>query len=148
MFATYEFEVYPGERYYIAEPVGLEGGTQGETLEEAVEMAADWLRGEVEFRAVRGLDMPRPEFRDAPAHPGGMLCLVGVDAGRETVERVSSTEAARMLGVTPARVSQMIKAHRLEGWRDGRNTYVTLDSVRARLQDGVKVGRPRKIVTA
>lgn len=32
MFVTCEFVIYKGERLFVAEPVGLEGGTQGETM--------------------------------------------------------------------------------------------------------------------
>ena len=38
----------------------------------------------------------------------------------------------------------MLAAARLIGYRDGRNTYVTMDSVRARLEERPRGGRPRK----
>ena len=69
---------------------------------------------------------------------------MGVEASRETVRKVPASEAARRLGVSPSRVTQMLAAGRLEGWREGRRTWVTLDSVEARLAEHPSTGRPRK----
>lgn len=74
--------------------------------------------------------------------------IFGVSAGLETIEKVTATEAARMLGVTQGRVTQMIREARLHGWKEGRNTYVSLDSVRARLAERPRAGRPRKVAAA
>ena len=139
--AVYEFEVFRSEGFYIAEPYDMEGGTMGETYEELCEMVADWLRGEVEYRDVHGIELPTPTFGNAPRH-GGANLVSTVAAGRETVEKVSAAEAARMLGVTPPRVTHMLASNLLEGWREGRNTYVTVDSLNARLADHPRVGRP------
>jgi len=48
---------------------------------------------------------------------------------------MSASEAAEVLGVSRSRISQLIKACLLYGYRDGRNTWVTCDSVEARLKD-------------
>ena len=139
--AVYEFEVFRSEGVYIAEPYDMEGGTMGETYEELCEMVADWLRGEVEYRDVHGIELPAPTFGNQPRH-GGSNLVFAVAAGRETVDKVSASEAARILGVTPSRITHMLASNLLEGWREGRNTYVTVDSVNARLADRPRAGRP------
>lgn len=140
---VYEFEIVPAEGGYVAIPYDLEGGTQGDSFEDLCLMVADWLKLTIESCELRGAPLPRATFGNAPRH-GGTNMVFAVTAGRETIERVSATEAARLLGVTQGRVSQMLGAHVLEGWREGRNTYVTLDSVRARLAERPRAGRPRR----
>lgn len=138
-----EFEVFEDEGWFLALPFGLDGGTQGETFEDACEMAADWLRVVCEHHAMEGSELPAPSFGNEPVH-GGRVVLLGIDAGLDTVRKVTASEAARMLGVTPGRVTQMLGAGRLEGWREGRRTWIALDSVEARLAETPKAGRPRR----
>ena len=68
-----------------------------------------------------------------PEH-GGRVILVGVDVTRDAIPTVSASEAAERLGVSRPRVTQMLASGALVGWRDGRNTRVTVDSVNARLE--------------
>ena len=143
MFKVYEFEVFQEGGWYLACPYDFEGGTQGETFDELCEMTADWLKVMLEDCAIRGVEPPAATFGNEPRH-GGRIMLVGVEASRETVRRVSASEAARMLGVTPGRVTQMLDVGRLEGWREGARTWVTVDSIEARLEEHPKAGRPRK----
>lgn len=49
-----------------------------------------------------------------------------------------------MLGVSRGRVSQMLAAGQLEGFRRGRATFVTRESVKARLVEAPKAGRPHR----
>ena len=142
MQRTYEFEVFEDEGWLVALPFGLDGGTQGRDEAEAAEMAADWLRCTMEEFALHGEEPPAPTYGNSPAN-GGRIMVVSVQAGLETVERMSAAEAARTLGVTPGRVSQMLKANLLSGWREGGRTWVTADSVRARLAESPRAGRPR-----
>lgn len=134
MFALQEFELYEDEGLVLAVPFGLDGGTEGATYEEAAEMAADWLRGELEHRMMEGRPAPTTGMGHEPAH-GGRVLLVGVDASLDDVPSVSASEAAAALGVSRARVSQMLASGMLEGWRDGRNTRVTATSLDARLSE-------------
>lgn len=144
MFHLYEFEVFESDDgWFIAAPFDWDGATQGETLEEACVMAADWLRIMCEDAAIHDYELPEPTFGNEPLN-GGRVLLVGIEAGLETVRKVGASEAARMLGVTPGRVTQMIEACLLEGWREGHRTWVTLDSVEARLAENPGAGRPRK----
>ena len=144
-FGVYEFEVFREEGCYVAVPYDFEGATQGEDFEDLCLMMADWLKKHIEDWEIAGRGLPRPTFGNAPRH-GGTNMVFGVSAGIETIEKVTALEAARMLGVTQGRVSQMVGAARLYGWREGRNLYVSLDSVRARLAERPRAGRPRKVV--
>ena len=146
-FGVYEFEVFTDEGFYVAIPYDLEGATQGESFEDVCLMVADWLKLTIEEYEIQGLELPTPTFGNTPRH-GGTNMVFGVSAGLETIEKVTATEAALMLGVTQGRVSQMIKAAQLEGWQQGRNTYVTLDSVHARLAERPHAGRPKKTAAA
>lgn len=139
---TYEFEVVPDDGYLVAVPYDLDGGTQGKNFEELCEMVADWLRLTIEDHEIYGKPMPPSTFGHEPRH-GGRNVVFSVTAGRETVDKITASEAARELGVTPGRVTQMISAGLLVGWREGRNTYVTVDSVTQRLREGAHPGRPR-----
>jgi predicted RNase H-like HicB family nuclease len=142
---TYEFEIAQSEGWYVALPFGMDGGTQGKTIEEASLMAADWLRMEIEHRLMHELDIPVATFGNAPVK-GGTCMIVSVEAGLSSVRRVSASEAARMLGVSPSRVTHMIRDGLLEAFRDGHRTYVTLASVEARKAKPHKSGRPRKVL--
>ena len=145
---VYEFELFEGEDgRLLAFPYDMEGGTQGEDIREVCEMAADWLQGEMEHRAIHNLPFPEATFGNEPRHSGRNV-IVAVNAGIETVPKVLPSEAARMLGVTPGRVTQMMRAGQLESVEDAGRTWVTVDSVEARLADQPKPGRPRKKVAS
>ena len=145
MLHVYEFEVFQGEGgMLLAFPYDLEGGTQGEDFKDVCEAAADWLQTEMEHRAMHGLPFPEATFGNSPKHPGGKTIVVAVNADKDTVRRMTAAEAARRLGVTRGRVSQMIDAGLLETFDlDGRK-WVTEDSVNARLAESPKAGRPKK----
>ena len=144
MLHVYEFEVFEGGQGLLAFPYDLEGGTQGEDFGDVCGAAADWLQSEMEERHLHGLPFPEPTFGNAPRH-GGRTIVVAVRASKDTVPRVSAARAARMLGVTPGRVSQMIAANLLEAFRDddGRHVWITVASVEARLAEHPGPGRPR-----
>jgi excisionase family DNA binding protein len=142
---TYEFEVFKDEELgcYVAIPYDLAGATQGASLEELSLMAADWLRTDIEHRLMHGLEIPAPSFGNRPQH-GGSPMIVSVEASLASIKTVSASEAARLLGVTPGRITHMIRDGLLEAFRDGHRTYVTRASVDARLAAPRRAGRPRK----
>ena len=141
MFHVYEFEVFESEGWFVALPFGLDGGTQGSSYSEVCALTADWLRMTCEHLEMSGQAFPQATFGNKPRH-GGQIMIVGVDASLDKVRKVSASDAARMLGVSPGRVSQLLGAAQLEGWREGNRTWVTLDSVEARLAEAPKAGRP------
>lgn len=144
MVHVYEFEIFPEDGWFVAVPFDFDGATEGRDFGDACEMAGDWLRVTVEDAAMHGKALPAPTFGNGPRHEGGRVIAFATDAGLDTVRKVTASEAARMLGVTPGRVTQMLDAGRLEGWREGHRTWVTVDSVEARLAESPKAGRPKK----
>lgn len=134
MIATYEFEIFRDEGWFLAFPYDMEGGTQGEDFDDICMMAADWLRATMESYLVDGKPFPKATFGNAPRH-GGKNVVFSVDVTLEGIPHVCATEAARMLGVSPARVSQLIAKGWLTSWKVGRNTYVGTESIKARLKD-------------
>ena len=143
MFFMAEFELFESEGAILALPFGLEGGTEDPTTEEAAAMAADWLRGEVEHWLMTGTRLPSPPLGNVPLR-GGRVCIVGVSCSLEAIDTMTASEAAQALGVSRPRISQMIKSGRLEGFTRGHATFVTTASVRARLAEPPRPGRPRR----
>lgn len=143
MLHVYEFEIFEGECGLLAFPYDMDGGTQGEDFKEACENAADWLQTEMEHRAMRGFPFPEATFGNEPRH-GGRNIVVAVSAGIETIPRMTAAAAARKLGVTAGRVSQMVASGQLETFEFDGRTWVAQHSVDARLADAPKAGRPRK----
>lgn len=145
MLYVYEFELFKEEDGWIlAFPFDFNGGTQGADVAEATEMAADWLKLEIEHRLMNGEDIPEATLGHEPLREGGRILLVAIEASLDTVPAVTASEAAELLGVSRARVSQMLKAGLLKGFRKGRDSFITRYSVDARLREKPKAGRPKK----
>ncbi len=139
---TYEFELWRGEASWCIAPFNLPGATQGDDVEDACESAADLLRETVRDYLMRGQQPPAARFGNEPEH-GGVRVIVSVDASLADVERVTASQAADILGVSRPRITAMLSLGLLDGWKEGRNTYVTLASVKARLAHPQPAGRPR-----
>lgn len=131
---TYEFEVFECEGAWCAFPIGLGGATQGPTRAKAIKNAADWLYIMAEDAEIWGKELPGPAF-DAPLKHGGERLVVSVIAGREFIETVNLTQAAQLLGISANETRKMLECGLLEGWNDGQETRITLDSVIARRGD-------------
>lgn len=140
---AYEFEIFKDEGYYCAIPYDLEGATQGEDFDDLCLMVSDWLKMNLEDYDMRGIEPPKPVYGNKPRY-GGKNMLVCVTAGRETVPTMSATEAAEKLGISVSRVSQLVSSHMMDGWKEGRNVRVAIDSVEARLKRHPRAGRPKK----
>lgn len=140
---TYEFEMWRGEFGWLAAPFGLEGITQGDDVNDLCESAADLLREVVQSYLMQGVKPPHATFDNEPKR-GGVRLIVSVDASLEHVERMSAAQAAETLGVSRSRITAMLNAGLLEGWREGRNTWITTESVAARKASPTRSGRPRK----
>lgn len=142
----YEFEVYPvDEGGFIAESCDFSAATQGETLEEVYDMMFDLLRAVLEDDEIRGKTQRLPQYGNEACHPGGRIVLVPAGDPRTTMRKMLPAAAARALGVSAARINQLIQAGQLEVYVDGYGKrWVTADSVEARLRDRPRPGRPRK----
>ena len=143
MLLVYEFELVKDQGVFAALPFDFEGGTQGRSVREATDAASDWLQMTVEHYAMHGLELPEASFGNEVRY-GGKVILVASDAGLETVRKMMASEAARMLGVTPGRVTQMYTAGKIEGFKEGRHLWIPKDAVRARLAAAPRAGRPAK----
>lgn len=139
----YEFEFFKGDEYILAVPFDFDGGTQGRDLHDAVDMAYDWLFGTVQWELQHGHALPNATFDNEPKH-GGKIIAIAINPDVDEMSKITSAEAARRLGVTPGRVSQMLKSGKLAGYKDGRTTWVMLDSVIARDKSTPSAGRPKK----
>jgi predicted RNase H-like HicB family nuclease len=142
---TYEFEVFKDGEWLVACPFDMDGATQGGTVKEVAIMAADWLRTDIEHRLMYDVDIPVATFGNTPKE-GGTVLIVSVEAGVGLMDKVSASEASRILGVSASRVTHMIRDGLLEAIRDGSRTYVTKASINARLAAPRKAGRPRKVL--
>ena len=143
MFYMQEFEIIKDDGLYIALPFDLPGGTQGDSLGNATKMAGEWLHDEMVHSLMSGTPLPQPTFGNAPLQ-GGRIVLVGMEATLSDVPSVSASEAASRLGVSRPRITKMLQTGQLEGWKDGRNTRVTIASIDARLAGRPNAGRPKK----
>lgn len=138
-----EFELFQDEDFWLALPFGMEGGTQGTSFEDAVRMATDWLRVVVLDYLMRDEEPPSGGIGNEPRH-GGRTVVVAIDARLEDVPAVTAAEAARMLGVSAARVSQLCASRLLDSWKVGGTRMVSIECIEARLEEEHKAGRPRK----
>ena len=128
-------------------PFDRDGGTCGDDMDDAIAMAADWLYETVKYDAIHGRSFTRGRLGHEPEH-GGRVMAVAVDFDLSRVDAVTVADAARMLGVSTARVAQMCDAGQLTSWRDGSKRLVLRDSVKARLEEKPSAGRPRKVSIA
>lgn len=139
---VYEFEIIKGEEYLLAFPFDFEGGTQGKDEKEIAEQAADWLKTEIEHRLMHEIEIPEATFGNTPTD-GGRVMIVAIDASLDTVNTVPAYKAAEMLGVSRGRVSQMMSNGLLDGFKRGRDAFVTTESIAARKKDTPPAGQPK-----
>lgn len=140
-----EFEFVQDGRFIECWPFfpGRVDGTQGEDFDDAVEMAADWLRIIVLDHLMKGEVVPKPPLENEPIR-GGRIVTIAVEASLADVPAITAVEAAGLLGVSTARVTQLAKAGALDSWKVGRTRMVSIESVQLRLAEERKAGRPSK----
>ncbi len=133
---------------YWAEVPDLDGCYgQGDDYMDCIRSVADGI--ETHLAALAEYGMPIP-----PAGPvvsdDGEVVYVTADPGsvRLQVPTVSAAEAARMLNVSPGRVSQLIRDGRLVAERTAEGTNVTIDSIEAYRGGASATGRPRNATLA
>lgn len=144
MIVIQEFEVYPDpEGGYAVEPCGLAGATEGDTYEEAVEMAVDWLRVHALAALERGSEFKGNGLGHTPCH-SGMVVTVATNVELSDIPAVTAAEAADMLGVSTARVAQLCRDGSLNSWKVGSTRMVSRDSIEYRLVAKSEAGRPCK----
>lgn len=144
MFYICEFEFYDdGEGSVAALCLNDWGGaTFGDDLEDAGESAADWLTCMVDDCLMNGRELPPVELGHEPQH-GGMAIALAVSRELSNIPAMTAADAARKLGVSTARVTQLANAGLLDSWKEGSRRMVSKASVEARLEDAPKAGRPK-----
>ena len=149
MFYVCEFEFFnDGEGGVTAFCLNEWGGaTFGDSLEDAVESAADWLATMVDDALLNNKQLPPISFGHEPSHEGQVIA-VAVTRNLSDIESMSAADAARTLGVSRARITQLIQAGLLDSWKEGHHCRVTVDSVNARLNDLRKSEVPTQVVHA
>lgn len=141
---TYEFEIWgDDDDFYFAQCQALDVMTQGRDEIEIIEMAEDVLRMTIEDCLLNDKEIPPVRYCDEPQN-GGEMWLISVEVDLEEIKAIPANEAARHLGITPSRVSQLLNAGRLEGYKRDGVMWVTLDSVNGRMSEKPKAGRPAK----
>ena len=144
MVYVWEFEFYPSNGCIDAVPCGGWGeGTFGDDLNDAIESAVDWLMETVDDHLMGRCELPAMEFGHKPEH-GGRIVAIAVSRELDDIPAMTAAEAARALGVSSARVAQLINSGLLDSWKDGTKRMVSKASVDARIEYAPRSGRPRQ----
>lgn len=131
MLYLYEIEVFKDDDYYIAVPFDFEGATEGFSKQECLEMAADLLTSEIQHRLMHRDNLPEPTIDNSPQYEGEIYSLA-IETGIGSIPRMLKSEAARTLGISQGRVTQLVKSGKLETFSYQGREYVTKASVDAR----------------
>lgn len=146
MVYVWEFEFVESGGFVDAFPFPpLEGATFGGDLNDAVESAADWLKEFVNDALMNGKALPETRVGHTPVH-GGRVIAVAVSRELGDIPAMTAADAARELGVSDARIAQLVKAGLLDSWKDGTRRMVSRESVEARKERSPKAGRPKIVV--
>lgn len=142
---VWEFEFFKSGDCVCAVPAPpMEGGTFGDDFDDAMDSAIDWLGGKVDAHLTDGTPLPEWSFGHKPQN-GGQVIAVAVSRTLEDIPAMTAADAARVLGVSTARVAQLCRAGMLDSWKEGSRRMVSKVSVDARLADTPKPGRPRPV---
>ena len=114
--------------------------TEGEDIAEAIEMGADALWLMIDDYLQLDKPLPKPTY---PEEHKGLLVAISVDVDTER-GLLTTKMAAGLLGVSDARVRQMVCSGQLASKKIGRDNYVYLWSIRERQANPAKPGRPSK----
>ncbi|WP_080802105.1 type II toxin-antitoxin system HicB family antitoxin [Arabiibacter massiliensis] len=114
--------------------------TEGRDVAEAVEMGADALWLIIDDYLQLDKPLPQPTY---PEEHEGLLVAISVDVSTER-GLLTTRMAAIELGVSDARVRQMVCSGQLASKKIGRDSYVYLWSIRERQANPPKPGRPKK----
>lgn len=119
--------------------------SQGSDFADAIDMAADAGKTYIAALMLDGDPVPEATKRDIPE--GCECAWVSFEADEGYIVRgevVSAAQAARELGISAGRVTHMLDSGVLDGYRRGRRTYVSMESIERRKAAGARPGRPKK----
>lgn len=119
MFYICEFEFYDDGEGSVAALClnGWSGATFGDDLQDAGESAADWLSCMVDDYLMNGRELPPVELGHEPQH-GGMVIALAASRELSNIPAMTAADAARELGVSTARVTQLANAGLLDSWKE------------------------------
>lgn len=119
MFYICEFEFYDDGEGSVAALClnGWGGATFGDNLEDAGESAADWLTCMVDDCLMNRRELPPVELGHEPQR-GGMVVALAVPRELSNIPAMTAADAARELGVSTARVTQLANAGLLDSWKE------------------------------
>lgn len=121
----------------------------GDTFNDAVAMGADAAKTYVASLLGHGEAVPEPQRHRCPSGAEDVMVFFETDPSYIVEgDVVSAAEASRMLGVSAGRITHMLDAGVLDGYREGRRTWVSVASIEKRLSEIPKAGRPRKVQMA
>lgn len=144
---VYQVVMTPDEKGgYSVEIPDLPGCcTCGGDFMDAAAMAADVGKTYVASLLLHGETVPQATRREVP--DGCEELYVFFETGESCIVQgdvMSAAQAAREIGVSAGRITHMLNAGLLDGYRSGRNTYITVESVERRKAAPRAAGRPRK----
>lgn len=143
---VYQAMLHPEDDVYRVEIPDLPGCLSfGRTYREAIEMGIDAMKTYI--AALMACGDPIPEARFGLERPEGLPVVLCVETDESYIvegDVVSAAQAARDLDISPSRVTHMIRDGILVGYRQGRRTYVTKESIRRRKESPGHAGRPRQ----
>lgn len=131
MLYLYEVEIFKDGDFYIAVPFDFGGATEGFSKMECLEMTSDLLTTEIQDQLMHGKELTEPTIDNEPQYGGKVYSFV-IDTSLSSIPRMLKAEAARELGISQGRVSQLIRAGKLETFLYQGKEYVTKASVDAR----------------
>ena len=119
--------------------------SRGDSYKDAVFMAADAMKTWIASALSHG-ETILDYHREYPSENTQVTSIfIEVDEGFIIDGPVvSAAQAARELKVTAGRITQMIDAGILDGYREGRRTFVSEASIKARKLDPKNAGRPKR----
>lgn len=119
--------------------------TCGDDFMDAAYMAADAGKTYIASLLLHGEAVPQATSREVPDECKDVYVFFETDESYIVQgEVISAAQAAREIGVSAGRVTHMLEAGLLDGYRNGRRTYVTVESVERRKAAPRAAGRPRK----
>lgn len=134
--------------FFVCYPELPDAFTQGASLKEALNNAAEVLELIIAEQLDEGLVPPEPQFNHE-VDGKAIRAIVSVVLTEESIRdssSVTSSEAAQLLGVGKSRVAQLAASGQLESYGEGSARRITLRSINRRLEEARTAGRPRKTV--
>jgi predicted RNase H-like HicB family nuclease len=148
MKVIYEAVLSPWKDLYEARfPSWDDATTQGSSYIDAIEMAADFLRGLVIDALAAGEDLPARDFSSNLGDHEQSVVLA-LDISSSDLEWIPSEEAAYILGITPGRVRALANTGKLPTEKRGRDLYVSRTAVEARKANPPRRGKPKRELAA